>query len=260
VAPFVRTVVARTVDGPGGTERSVASVDDHFHGFTVRLDVRAGTVIDAEAGSHRHPWTTCPGALASVGRLRGPVTEVARTIVGTDRSHTCVHVNDLVWLAARTHEDRRYDVEVTPLGATLRRDRSPHLGWRFEGWVVTSPGPFGGLHVADGTWAGRLAEAGLDDDEREAARILRRAATVAIGYYDLDWPSYRVAADLGLGPMADSCHTFTRGRSDDARRLAAVPDPSLFGGAARTLSDGRTSGGATGAEGAADFGRPDPLR
>jgi hypothetical protein len=252
VAPFVRTVVARTVDGPGGTERSMASVDDHFHGFWVRLDVRAGSVIDADAGSHRHPWATCPGALASVGRLRGPVEGVARTIVAMDRSHTCVHVNDLVWLAARTHGDRRYDVEVTPLGATLRRDRSPLVGWRLDGWVVSSPGPFRGLHVADRVWAARLAEAALDDDEREAVRILRRAATVAIGYYDLDWPSFAVAADLAHGPMVDSCHTFTRGRSDGARRLAAVPDHTLFGG--------HGGGDGTGTPGVADYGRFDPLR
>ncbi len=230
MAPFTRTVVARTVDGPGGTDRSLATVDDHFHGFTVRLDVRAGSVIDAEASSHRHPWTTCPGAFAAVARLRGPVDAMPGAILTAGRRHTCVHVNDLVWLASRTHESRRYDVEITPLGATLRRDGTPHLGWRLDTWVLASPGPFRGLHVAERAWSERLAEVGADDDEREAVHVLRRAATVALGYFELDWPSFRVAADLDLGVMADSCHTFATERAEQAVRLAAVPDTALFGG------------------------------
>lgn len=230
MAPFTRTVVARTVDGPGGTDRSVATVDDHFHGFTVRLDVRAGSVIDAEASSHRHPWTTCPGALAAVARLRGPVGAVPGAVLDAGRTATCVHVNDLVRLASRTHEARRYDMEVTPFGATLRRDGAPHLGWRLDDWVVVSPGPFRGVHVADRSWSRWLAETEADGDEREAVRVLRRAVTVALGFFELDWPSFRVAADLDLGVMADSCHTFANGRAGHAVRLAAVPDTVLFRG------------------------------
>jgi hypothetical protein len=229
VAPFTRAVLAGTVDGPGGTERSVATVDDHFHGFTVRLDVRAGSVIDAEATSHRHPWTTCPGAFAAVARLRGPVAAVPGAILDAGRTATCVHVNDLVWLASRTHQARRYDMEVTPLGATLRRDGAPELGWRLDDWAVVSPGPFRGMHIADRSWGRWLAES-TDDDEHEAVRLLRRAATVALGYFELDWPSFRVAADLDLRVMADSCHTFAASRAGHAVRLAAVPDTALFRG------------------------------
>ncbi|WP_208028499.1 DUF2889 domain-containing protein [Rhabdothermincola sediminis] len=228
MAPYTRTVQARMVDGPGGLRRSIARVDDHFHGFEVILDLRLGEVVGAVASSHRHPWTTCPGALASVAALRGDSEDVARRLIASPREHTCVHVNDLVWFAARQHERRRYDVEVTPYGASLRRDGAPWFGWRLDGWRIVSTGPFEGLFVLGPEIGERLEGMNADDELREAMRVMRRAVAVAMGYFELDWASFETAADIEWSAMAGSCHTFTEGRLRSARRLAVVPDTVLF--------------------------------
>ena len=228
MAPFVRTVTTKVTDGPGGTERHTARVDDHLHGFEVRLDVRAGRVVAASASAHRVPWSTCPGALASVERLAGALAEVPVELLRQGREHTCVHPNDLVWLAARGHRRRRYELEITPYGAALVRDGEPRFGWRLRDWTVCSPGPFDGAHVADDSWGARLAASRADDDTREAVRVLRRAATVAMGYYELDWAGFATAADVGWAPMLGSCHTFSGERVVLAERRVAPPDTSLF--------------------------------
>jgi hypothetical protein len=228
VAPYVRSLVVSTTDGPGGSQRTRARLDDHFHGFEVSLDVRAGQVIAARAGSDRHPWTTCPGALASVDRLRGPVGAASDTMVALDRGHTCVHVNDLVWLASTQHPHRRYDIEVTPHGVSVQRDEAPLFGWRLESWAIVSPAPFAGLSFASTGWHARLEDLEADDDQREAVRVARRAMAVAMGYFELDWQSFATAADIEWAAMAGSCHTFSPARVERAERLAVVPDVTLF--------------------------------
>ena len=228
MAPYVRTIVTRVVDGPGGTRRHWARLDDHFHGFEVALDVRAGSVIAAEATSHRSPWSTCPGALASVGRLRGPLGSVNRDLVREPRTNTCVHVNDLVWMATQGHEYRRYDVEVTPMGASLHRDGEPLFGWRLERYQIASPGPFQGLGVQDLAWAERLQGVGADADLREAVRVLRRALLVAVGYFELEWSAVATASESYAGTMINSCHTFSDANVHLGRRTAVPPDTDLY--------------------------------
>jgi len=228
MAPYLRTVVTRVDEGPGGTSSHVARLDDHFHGFEVTLDVRGGVVIAAAATSHRAPWSTCPGALDSVARLRGPLPQVTRDLVREPRRNTCVHVNDLVWLATQGHASRRYDVEVTPTGASLHRDGEPLFGWRLDSYQIASPGPFQGLGVQDLAWAERLRAVGADDDLREAVRVLRRALLVAIGYFELPWAEVATAADSHAGTMVNSCHTFSDGTVELARRTAVPPDTGLY--------------------------------
>ncbi len=228
MAPYTRVLVVDCADGPGGTETARARLDDPFHGFEVTLSVRGDSVIGAEATSHRHPWTTCPGALPSARSTLGSIDEAADRLYSSPRADTCVHVNDLVALASRRHEHRRYDVEVTPHGASLTRDAEPHLGWRLDDWVITSPGPYAGLHFADRGWRDRLAVASVDDDTREALRVMRRAIAVAMGYYELDWSSFEMATDIDWSVMAESCHTFSGAQVTLARRLAVPPDTSLF--------------------------------
>jgi hypothetical protein len=229
MAPYTRVLLIETVDGPGGTSRSRARLDDPFHGFEVTLDVRGDGVISSAATSHRHPWTTCPGALGSVESVRGPVGGAADQVYAMPRAHTCVHVNDLVWLASQQHEQRRYEVEVTPHGAALIRDGQPLFGWRLADWVIASPGPFEGWHFADARWRACLRSTELDADTREGLRIARRAVAVAMGYYELDWLSFETAADIDWSVMAESCHTFSSTRVRLARRLVDPPDISLFG-------------------------------
>lgn len=222
-APFQRVVTARVDDEPDGRLRTTARVDDFFHGFEVALDVRDGEVVGGQATAHRHPWTTCPGAIAFVANLRGPVAEAGERAFATPRRETCVHVNDLVWLAARCHRDRRYEAVVTPARAELRRDGDVVLTWPMEGWRIVGAGLFAGLRISDPRWAATLDAVGADDDLREAVRVLRRAVHVGMGYWELDWEPVRVAADLASDFMRDTCYTFTTERLELGRKLAPTP-------------------------------------
>ena len=222
-APYHRTVTARRERLGGGAERRTARVDDWFHGFEVVLDGRDGRVEVAVATAHRHPWTTCVGALPSVGALEGvPFDEVARATVRLGRAATCVHVNDLVWLAGRGHDHRRYDVEVTPAHVVTWRDGEEVLRWPLEGWVVTE-GPFAGTTPFGTGFASVLDRLGADDDLREAVRVARRGAAVGCGYHTLDWPNLHVGADVEGDVMAGTCHAFSPGVIERTVRLAEPP-------------------------------------
>ncbi len=224
---FHRLVSTRTEGARRGTVRTVARVDDFLHGFEVTLDVRDGAIHRASATAHRHPWTTCPGALASVAAARGPLADAAATIADAPRDTTCVHVNDLVWLAARQHPDRRYEMEIDPFQATLERDGREVMRWPLHRWQISGTGPFAGLSLAGTGWAEALAAVdpdGADGDGREAVRVLRRGLLVAVGYYTLDWRTITRGTDVPRDVMADTCHTFSGERTEQAVCLAEAPD------------------------------------
>jgi hypothetical protein len=217
-------VTAHVEPGLAGTIRSVARVDDWFHGFEVSLDFRDDDLVAGDASAHRHPWNTCPGALASVGRLTGPASSLGAEIIGAPRNTTCVHVNDLVGLAAKQHAHRRYDTVVTPSEANLRLDGQSMLRWKLRQWTINGTGALSGLAMSDPRWSQKLDTIGANDDLREAIKILRRAALVAIGYYNLDWDRIEVPADVPAELMAGTCHTFSEPTVDIAVRVAEVPD------------------------------------
>jgi hypothetical protein len=224
VPAYHRTVTAHVEAGPAGTARSIARVDDWFHGFEVVLDLRDGQLVQADASAHRHPWTTCPGALASVKRLDGAAASLEHAILSAPRSTTCVHVNDLVALAARQHANRHYEMFVTPREAQLRRDGEPALSWRLRDWTIDGTGALAGLGMTDPRWHERLDAIDASADLREAIKVLRRGALVAIGYYALDWSRIEVGKDIPAEVMAGTCHTFTEPTVSNAIKLATVPD------------------------------------
>jgi hypothetical protein len=217
-------VPARVDAGPAGTARSIARVDDWFHGFEVALDFRGDELVNGEATAHRHPWNTCPGALASVSRLRGTADELGRAIVSAPRNSTCVHVNDLVGLAARRHRERHYEMIVSTREAELRRDGGTMLKWKLHRWTIDGTGALSGLGMSDPRWSEKLEQIGADDDLREAIKVLRRGALVAIGYYELDWDRIRVALDVPAEIMAGTCHTFSEPTVSEAVCIADAPD------------------------------------
>jgi hypothetical protein len=224
VPAYHRTVVVRTEAGPAGTVRSIARVDDWFHGFEVALDVRDGEVVGADASTDRHPWTTCPGALASVRDLRGPVGEAAASLIGAPRASTCVHLNDLVTLAARQHPLRHYEMFVTTREAQLRRDGEPTLDWRLRNWSIEGTGSLAGLGMSDPRWATKLDDIAASADLREAIKVLRRGVLVAIGYYLIEWRRIHAATEVEPPVMAGTCHTFSDPTVGRATSLVAVPD------------------------------------
>ncbi len=221
--PYRRTVLARREGLGGGRERVTTRLDDWFHGFEVVLVVEGDAVVEARATSHRHPWTTCSGALPSVDHLVGvALARAPATLLRAGRAATCVHVNDLVWLAAQGHERRRYEVEVTPVLLTVERDGVPVLAWPLDEWMV-SDGPFAGTSPIGAGFASVLDDLGADDDLREAVRVARRGASVAMGYFVLDWPSLRTGRDVPRQVMADTCHAFSTAVIDRTIRVATPP-------------------------------------
>lgn len=221
---FHRSVNAKTSTQPDGSFVASARVDDWLHGFEVTIHGRDDHADRVEATAHRHPWTTCPGALASVASLAGPLVSLPVAAVELPTDATCVHVNDLVWLASRLHAERRYDIEVTRQVAILARDDATLLHWSLNRWRIEGTGRFRGLGFAGTGWSSALDDVGADADLREAVRIMRRAIMVAVGYYELDWRRIRVGTDVPAAVMADSCHTFSPGRVAEATCLVEPPE------------------------------------
>ncbi len=221
---FRRVVsTATTIEGDGSFA-ATARVDDWFHGFEVTIEGRDGVAERVGASTHRHPWTTCPGALASTVGLAGPVGTLARAAVSQPSEATCVHINDLIWLAARLHPQRRYEIDVTPRSATLARDGAPLLEWKLDGWRIDGTGRFRGLGFGGEGWPEALDDVGAGGDLREAVRVMRRGVMVAMGYFELDWRRIRVGTDVPADVMADTCHTFSSPRVSVATCLVEPPE------------------------------------
>ncbi len=75
-------------------------VETVLHEYSVdgAVDAAGGRVVDMAARAHVLPWTECPGAVASAGRLAGMSlaglrSQVRRELTGTS---TCTHLNDML--------------------------------------------------------------------------------------------------------------------------------------------------------------------
>ncbi|MCX7619993.1 MAG: DUF2889 domain-containing protein [Acidimicrobiales bacterium] len=224
MAVFHRSMWATTKSAPDGSFDASAGVEDWLHGFAVTIRGHDDVAAQVTATSTRHPWTTCPGALASVTTLAGPVASLPVKATELPTDATCVHLNDLVWLASRRHPERRYDIEVTRQNAELTRDGVVLLRWRLADWRIDGTGRFRGLGFPGAGWAAALDDVGADDDLREAVRVMRRAIMVAMGYFELDWRRIRVGTDVPTEVMAETCHTFTASRVASATCLVEPPE------------------------------------
>ncbi|MCU0270632.1 MAG: DUF2889 domain-containing protein [Acidimicrobiales bacterium] len=221
--PFRRTVTLSTTPGAAGSRIHRATVDDPMHGFTVELHCVDDRIVDASAVAPRHPWTTCPGSLASVAALRGPLAGAAAAMVRAPRDTTCVHLNDLVRLAAAGHRARSYEVVVTPRSLVARRDGVEVADCELADWTVTAPPPLAGLRLGDAGW--RALDEAVGDTGDELGRVVRRALSVAMGYHLLPWADIEVAADVAYEAMTNSCHTFSDARVAEAGCLVRLPRP-----------------------------------
>jgi hypothetical protein len=211
----------------GEPGRVAGDLEDDFHHFRVQLDHDGERVRAARGQAVRFPWTSCPGALEPLRRLEGlRVGAGASAAFGhTDPRAQCTHLFDLAALAAahagRERARRDYEVEVPDRveGATrarLRRDGAPALEWELNRHEIMSPRSFAGVRLLG---RGFLAwcDEHLDADGVEAALVLRRACYISMGRGH--------AFDAMAGPTAfmaltaGSCHTFTPGIVEDARRV-----------------------------------------
>jgi hypothetical protein len=208
-APYRRRIELRP--SPGVV---AAAMEDYVHHFAIRLE-HDGTVVTAvEVVPQRVPWTSCPEGAAGLRRLVGvPLAEVATLDAWMGgRVTQCVHTVDLAVLAAAAAlrgADRTYEVWMTGTGGpgpevTLHRDGEVWATWRIMGNDVVDDDRFAGLTMdrrGFSTWI----EAHLDDDDREAAFVLRRGAVIGL--------SRAVVMDAWVHPddarpVDESCHTY----------------------------------------------------
>jgi hypothetical protein len=220
-------------------------LEDDFHRFAVDLEHDGRQVVRIRGAAGRHPWSTCPGALAPLERLVGMPLAVAGSTARawTDPRAQCTHLFDLAGLAvahaAAGRGERRYDVEIPDRvdgrsRARLRRDGRALLDWEIERGTIVAPEPFAGRPSFGGGF-GRWAEAELEPDLAEAAVVLQRACGISMGRM---WDMDQVPGAWVFGAMTGgACHTFGAGVVEDARRVVGsmrdfseTPELLLAGG------------------------------
>ena len=201
-----------------------AAMEDYIHHFAIRLEHDGATVIAVEVVPQRVPWTSCPEGAAGLHRLVGvPLAEIAtldRWMGG--RVTQCVHTVDLAVLAAaaaRRGGDRTYEVWMTGAGGrrpqvTLHRDGEVWAAWTIVGNEVVDGDRFAGLTM-DRRGFSAWIDAHLDEEEREAAFVLRRGAVIGLSRAVVmdDW----VHPD-DARPVDQSCHTYGTGVASVALR------------------------------------------
>jgi len=176
-------------------------LEDDFHHFSVQLRHDGAVVLDVAAHAHRWPWTTCPDAAGPLRALEGMELSPRCLAVGDvdDPKRNCTHMFDLAGLcvahAARGGDvgtARQYDVEIPmaaqagrPTSVRCHRDGNLIHEWVLEGRRCVSPEPY-----ASAPWRGgflRWADQTLDEDDAEAAIVLRRGCDIGMGRgMDLD--------------------------------------------------------------------------
>jgi len=211
---------------------------DDFHHFAVVVRHDRAKVKSVAPEAIRVPWTTCPGALVPLERMRdaalaSPLLDLTRH---TPAKSQCTHLHDLTCLAiahaARAGGEtrvRRYDIAVPDrvdrrTCCTLTRDDDEILTWELEGLRIrtSSVAAFDGLQIGSKPFREAMRGAG-SADETEAAWILQRAIFIGLGrQHDFDaMPSPSSFAQ----EVGGSCHAFAAERIDEGvRQLGNVHD------------------------------------
>jgi hypothetical protein len=208
-------------------------LEDSFHHFRVSIAHEAGRVTAVDGEAVRHPWSTCPDALAPLRALVGAPVTADATAHGdhADARTTCTHWFDLAGLAighaGAGRDRRRYDVVIGERDrrgrttARLARDGDDVLDWDVDVTSVLGPEPYAGQEMGRGFLAWANAE--LDPEAAEAAIVLRRACRTSLGLL-MDLDDYATAADVGHG-MENTCHTFSSSVMGVALRMKGSTRP-----------------------------------
>ena len=219
-----------------------ADLEDDYHRFGLTLHHDSARVTAVEGDATRYPWSTCPSAVEPLrGVVGAPITRRLTTLGShVPARSNCTHLFDLSGLAiahaARASEgSRTYDATIpdgegkstTP---ELARNGTVVLRWDLVGTTIAGPAPYQDVALRAGFLA--WAEDALDEDEAEAAIVLRRACDISFGRA-MDLDVYETAADLG-DIMLGTCHAFQPGTIELGRRnkgqtvdFSADPDALL---------------------------------
>ena len=224
---YGRGIFRRRIELRGGDRRVEADLEDDFHRFGVRLEHDGRQVVRIAGAAGRHPWSTCPGALAPLERLVGMPLAAAASAVRrrTDPRAQCTHLLDLAGLAvahaAAGRGLRDYEVEIPDRvegrsRARLSRDGEALLDFEIERGAIVSPEPFAGQPSFGGGF-GRWAEATLEPELAEAAIVLQRACGISMGRL---WDMDQVPGAKAFGALTGgACHTFGAGVVEGAHRV-----------------------------------------
>lgn len=198
-----------------------AWVEDDYHHMGVTLRHDGETIVGLEADMVRAPWSTCPGAVQQLGATftGGRLDEAAAR---GEKQINCTHLHDMaVVAAAHAHDSTptRYEIKVTDAVDGVRigeimRDGVLALRLVERDKVIEEP------PMARGKTLFQLGEwiASLDEQAREAARLLRWAAIIAHGR------AIPMDRQSDATRMPPNCFTFQPGRKERAKRVGAVMD------------------------------------
>jgi hypothetical protein len=181
---FHRTI--RIAVAPGEVRAAIA---DDFHHFRVTIRHRANIIEAATTETLRSPYTLCAAAGDRLRELVGLALAPSATAIfrQVEARLQCTHQFDLAAFAiaaAARGTSRRYDVIVPDLvdrrtRATVARDGVPVMAWDIAGGIIVAPPLFKGRSTGRGftDWVAQS----LDEDDAEAALVLRRAVFVSRG-------------------------------------------------------------------------------
>ncbi|NQX90026.1 MAG: DUF2889 domain-containing protein [Halioglobus sp.] len=186
----------RVIDLRAKGERVVAWLEDDFHHFGLELQHDGSQVLAVRGHAERFPRNTCPGAIDILQEAVGLPLAERSTALGqhTNMRRHCTHLYDLLGLAiahaARGQAHRRYDAVVpdrqdrdgVAIGGSTRpelyRDGNRVMCWQLQGDLITEPARYEGVSLGRGF---RAWTESLDEEEAEAAHVLRRATLIALG-------------------------------------------------------------------------------
>jgi hypothetical protein len=200
------------------------ALEDTVHHVRVAVRFADGRISSVTGEPVRLPWSTCPEAANGLASLVGKeLTTSLRELRDLyDASSHCTHFFDLAQLtvaqAASGRRGRSYEAVGKTTGrtthASLHRDGDLALEWTIEDGTITHPADFAGVTLRQGfvRWCSQHLD---DDDDAEAAFVLRRVASMAPGATQpLD--EYAVAAECGVAVGA--CFTAQPARIQIALR------------------------------------------
>lgn len=204
-----------------GEDQVSAWVEDDYHHMGVTLRHDGQSVTGVEAHMVRAPWSTCPSAEQQLATTFTGVRLDAVAARG-EKPLNCTHLHDMAVIAAAHAHDvdpTRYEIAVSDAVEAVRiaeitRDGVWALRIVERSNLVEEPAQAAGKTLFQlGEWI-----ASLDEQGREAARLLRWAAIIAHGR------AIPMERQSDATRMPPNCFTFQPGRKEKARRVGAVMD------------------------------------